>query len=257
MGIKTETYTKDRQLSKHFALHEFRCKSGAETLKWCEETVALLERIFDTCSNVKKITLPSPYRTPEYSVKVGGTKDDGHTVGIAVDAKCYDKQNHIIPPKYIACVAQDIGFTGIGLMKDSIHLDTRTKENYKNGKWWGDETNGKNNITDFYSYTGLSREEVDKVLGRASDIEQEPIIEEPKPTVTEEPKKEEIVTEPVPVVPEKTETEGIPKVNVIITDEETVEDIVSENTSIIIKFFEFLIKLIKKLFVKENDDGNA
>ncbi len=256
MSIKTVTYTKDKQLSGHFALHEFKCKES-DTIKYSDETVTLLEQIFLLCSKISKAIITSGYRTPEYSVKVGGSKDDGHTVGIAVDIKWYDKQNHIIPPKYIACVAQDVGFTGIGIMSNSIHLDTRTTANYKNGKWWGDETNGKNNITDFYSYTGLSREEVDKVLGRASDIEQEPITEEPKPTVTEEPKKEEIVTEPVPVVPEKSETEGIPKVNVIITDEETVEDIVSENTSVIIKFFEFLIKLIKKLFVKENDDGNA
>ncbi len=258
MGIITETYTKDRKLSKHFALHEFRCKSGAKTLKWCEETVALLEKIFDTCSNIDKITIPSPYRTPEYSVKVGGTKDDGHTVGIAVDVKCYDNQNHIIPPKYIACVAQDIGFTGIGLMKNSIHLDTRTKENYKNGKWWGDETNGKNNIADFYSYTGLTREEVDKVLGRTTEEEKKPIVEELKPTVTEEPKKEDVIVEPAPIIPEKIETEEAPKVNVIITEEnETVEKIIEQNTNVIIKFIEFLIKLIKKLFAKENNNGES
>ena len=169
MSIKTVTYTKDYKLSPHFALHEFRCDSGSKTVKYSEETIALLEKIFETCANVGKAIITSGYRTPEQSPKKGGTKDDGHTVGIAVDVKWYDKNNNLIAPKYIACVAQDIGFTGIGLMKNSIHLDTRTTANYKNGKWWGDETkeyslsaNGK----DFYNYCGLSREEVDKVLGR-------------------------------------------------------------------------------------------
>lgn len=257
MSIKTVTYTKDKQLSKHFALHEFKCKES-NTIKYSEETVALLEKIFSLCSKISKAIITSGYRTPAYSVKVGGSKDDGHTVGIAVDVKWYDKQNHIIPPKYIACVAQDIGFTGIGIMSNSIHLDTRTKGNYKNGKWWGDETNGKNNITDFYSYTGLSREEVDKVLGRTTEEEKKPIVEEPKPTVTEEPKKEEVIVEPAPIIPEKIETEEAPKVNVIITEEnETAEKIIEQNTNVIIQFIEFLIKLIKKLFAKENDNGES
>jgi hypothetical protein len=251
MSIKTETYTKDRQLSKHFALHEFKCKES-NTIKYSEETVALLEKIFSLYSKISKAIITSGYRTPEYSVKVGGTKDDGHTVGIAVDVKWYDKQNHIIPPKYIACVAQDIGFTGIGIMSNSIHLDTRTTENYKNGKWWGDETNGKNNITDFYSYTGLSREEADKVLGRTTEEEKEPIVEEPKPTITEEPKKEEVVVESTPIIPEKVETEDAPKVNVVIdAPDESAAEIIKKNTGVIIRFFEFLIELIKKIFNKE------
>ena len=170
MSIKTETYTKDRQLSSHFALHEFKCKES-NTIKYSEETIELLEKIFKVCSKISKAIITSGYRTPEYSGKVGGTKDDGHTVGIAVDIKFYDKQNHIIPPKYIACAAQDIGFTGIGIMNNEIHLDTRTTANYKNGKWWGDERNGKNNITNFYTYFELTRDEVNEVLGRKDKID--------------------------------------------------------------------------------------
>lgn len=268
MAIITETYTKDRQLSKHFALHEFRCKSGAKTLKWCEETVALLEKIFDTCPNVGKAIVESGYRTPEYSAspKVGGTKDDGHVVGIAADLEWYDKNGKLIPPKYIACVAQDIGFTGIGLMSDSIHLDTRTTKNYKNGKWWGDETNGKNNITDFYSYTGLSRNEVDEFLGRASKIEQTPVQAETKsyrlgtsPDDLEAStfkilqnaiaraqatgknvydNNSNMVWEYVDV--QKTE---IKKEEV----ETNAEDFVKENANVIVRFFSFIVNLIKKI----------
>lgn len=174
MAIKTVTYTNDVQLSPHFALHEFRCKDGTKTIKYSEETIALLEKIFDTCGNVGKAIIVSGYRTPDYSVKVGGSKTDGHTVGIAVDVKWYDKSNNLIAPKYIACVAQDLGFTGIGIMKNSIHLDTRTTANYKNGKWWGDETNGKSGIADFYAYCNLSRSEVDKALGREVKVSSAP-----------------------------------------------------------------------------------
>lgn len=174
MAIKTVTYTNDVQLSPHFALHEFRCKDGTKTIKYSEETIALLEKIFDTCGNVGKAIIVSGYRTPDYSVKVGGSKTDGHTVGIAVDVKWYDKSNNLIAPKYIACVAQDLGFTGIGIMKNSIHLDTRTTANYKNGKWWGDETNGKSGIADFYAYCNLSRSEADKALGREVKVSSAP-----------------------------------------------------------------------------------
>ena len=170
MAIKTVKYTKDKQLSEHFMLHEFKCKAS-DTIKYSEETIELLEKIFKACSKISKAIITSGYRTPDYSVKVGGAKDDGHTVGIAVDIKFYDKQNHIIPPKYIACVAQDIGFTGIGIMNNEIHLDTRTTTNYKNGKWWGDERNGKNNITNFYTYFGLTRDEVNEVFGRKDKID--------------------------------------------------------------------------------------
>lgn len=170
MAIKTVKYVEDKQLSKHFKLSEFKCKESNE-IKYCEETIDLLEKIIESCDNIKDKKVTSGYRTPDYSVKVGGEKDDGHTVGIAVDIKFYDKQNHIIPPKYIACIAQDTGFTGIGIMNDSIHLDTRTTKNYKNGKWWGDERNGKNNITDFYKYSGLNRKEVNDILGRDDKID--------------------------------------------------------------------------------------
>lgn len=265
MGIITETYTKDRQISKHFALHEFKCKESS-TIKYSEETVTLLERIFFLCNKISKAIITSGYRTPEYSVKVGGTKDDGHTVGIAVDVKWYDKQNHIIPPKYIACVAQDIGFTGIGIMKNSIHLDTRTKENYKNGKWWGDETNGKNNITDFYSYTGLSRNEVDEFLGRVSKIEQMPVQAEMKSyrLGTSPDDLEASTFKILQNAIARAQAMGknvydnnsnmvweyvdVQKTEIKKEEAETnAEDFVKENANVIVRFFSFVVNLIKKI----------
>lgn len=220
MAIKTVTYTKDIKLSAHFMLHELKC-SASNVIKYSEETIAKLEKIFDTCPNVGKGIVESGYRTPEYSVKVGGTKDDGHVVGIAADLKWYNKDGKLIPPKYIACVAQDLGFTGIGIMKNSIHLDTRTTANYKNGKWWGDETNGKSGIKDFYAYFGLTRADVTAVLGKV------------------EPPKAEVKVEPPVKVEAPTQEE--PKT------EETTEDMVKANAGVIARFLEFLVNIIKKI----------
>lgn len=271
MAIITEKYTKDRQLSPHFALHEFRCKSGADTLKWCEETVALLEKIFDKCSKISKAIITSGYRTPEYSVKVGGTKDDGHTVGIAVDVKWYDKQNHIIPPKYIACIAQEVGFTGIGIMKNSIHLDTRTTKNYKNGKWWGDETNGKNGIKDFFAYFGLTREEVYKVLGVVTEKAEEKPVEpskaetlKPQAVAPETPKDKAttiVPEESMVEVPEEEVSEypiiEAPTVTITITEadveEGDVDEVVSKETAggLLAQILKLIVKLINLIFKKE------
>lgn len=166
--VKTEIYLKNKQLSDHFALSEFKCKVS-NIVKYSEETIALLEKMFVTYTKIGKAIITSGYRTPDYSVKIGGSKDDAHTIGLAVDVKWYDIDNNLIDPEYIACAAQDIGFTGIGLMKNSIHLDTRTTSNYKNGKWWGDERNDKNNITNFYTYCNLTTEQVNKKLGKKEE----------------------------------------------------------------------------------------
>lgn len=266
--IITETYKKDRQLSPHFALHEFLCKDGSKTVKWSEETIALLEEIFTRCAKVSKAIVTSGYRTPEYSVKVGGTKDDGHTVGIAVDVKWYDRQNHIIPPKYIACIAQDVGFMGIGIMSNSIHLDTRTKANYKNGKWWGDETNGRSDIGDFYLYSNLSDEDVANKLGIVLQKEEakpeatKPEVpnEEPTLIIPEEPTveapEEEIAEAPIIEEP-KEEPKETPTVTITITEAEAeegdVDEVVSKETagSLLAQILKLIVKLINLIFKKE------
>ena len=235
--IKTVNYTKDQQLSPHFALHEFRCKDGSKTVKYSDETISLLEKIFDTCENVGKAIITSGYRTPDYSVKVGGTKDDAHTVGIAVDIRWYDKNNVVLSPKYIACIAADVGFSGIGIMKDSIHLDTRTTDNFYNGKWWGDETKNYSlsaNGKDFYGYYGLSREEVDKVMGRAT----KPIVENPQ-EATKIEKPQPSVTESQPIV-----TESKPEPNDVIEVPAKTEENAKTSQGSILEALRTLFRLI-------------
>lgn len=190
MGIITTTYQTDKKLSTHFSLHEFLC-SASKTVKYSTELITMLEKVFTKCPNIGKAIIESGYRTPDYSVKVGGSKSDAHTVGIAADIVWYDKNNKKIAPKYIACIAQELGFGGIGVMKTSIHLDVRHLGGYTNKKWWGDETKNyslSKNGTNFYKYYNLTQEEVYKILGITTAVKTTtttPVAETPKVKIEE------------------------------------------------------------------------
>ncbi len=217
MSVITTTYTSDKQLSANFKLSEFLCKDGTKTVKYSTELVDMLQALIDKCGIIEYGAITSAYRTPDYSVKVGGEKDDAHTVGIAVDIQFKDKVKNIIPQKYVACIAQDLGFGGIGVMKNSIHLDVRHLGGYKNKKWYGDETNGtsltKKGI-DFYKYYGLTKDAVYSYL-KVTTVSTLPKTETPK---AEPPKVD-------------TEFEVLKKENANLKTE--IEKLKSENSNLI------------------------
>ena len=100
----------------------------------------------------------SGYRCTKHDKDAGGTGTGQHTNGKAADIVCYDQSGAKISSKIVTCVAQDLGFTGIGRINDTAtHLDNRTSS-----KWYGDETisSSKNITTDFYTYWGLTKEDV-------------------------------------------------------------------------------------------------
>ena len=186
MLVHSITYNKNIQLSKHFALSEFKCPES-KTVKYSDELISMLEKIFTKCPAIKKGIITSGYRTPAYSVKVGGTKTDAHTYGIACDIIFYDKANKVISPKYIACICQEIGFGGIGVMNNSIHLDVRHLGGYANKKWWGDETKNYSlsaNRKDFYGYYKLSKDTVYTVLGIKVKTKKKTVSEIAKEVIT-------------------------------------------------------------------------
>lgn len=158
MAVKE--YTGDIKLSKHFKGHEFYSKNsnGVVTtykFKMDKNLIKKLEKFYSY--GIKSIIITSGYRTPVDSVVVGGFADDAHTRGFAVDAIFYNKNNETIPSRYIACLAQLLGFTGIGIItKDAVHLDIRTEKTYKNGKWFGDETTGAT-YSDFFEKYKLTK----------------------------------------------------------------------------------------------------
>lgn len=139
----------DKQLSNHFKLSEFACKCGCNGANPVPKLLRLLEQLRSELK-CKYILVPSGYRCPEYSVKVGGYSTDAHTKNLAADVICYAQDGSIIPVEIVAAAAERIGFTGIGLMNGgAIHLDVRDETNYYNGHWFGDERTGEDHIKTF------------------------------------------------------------------------------------------------------------
>lgn len=160
MSIKTYSLKKDgsKKLSKHFKVAEFWAHDGgriaSDVIKVDTELIKKLEKFFNY--GITAVEITDGYRTKECSVKWGGGGDDAHTRGLAADIVLY-KGNKMLSPTITACLAQLIGFNGIGIMSGSCHVDVRTAKTYKNGHWWGDERNGNNNIANYFKYTGLSK----------------------------------------------------------------------------------------------------
>lgn len=104
-----------------------------------------------------KVIITSGYRDSACDKLVGGTGRGQHVNGNAIDAQFY-KGKEIIDPKYISCIAQDLGFGGIARISNTaIHLDCRTGKRYL-----GDETKSTNTVTDdFYKYYNISRPKSD------------------------------------------------------------------------------------------------
>lgn len=158
--IKTYKFGDRIQLGPHFHSNEFRCKCGKEhEYKVDENLITKLEALYSElgCSS---IVITSGYRCPNHSVAVGGSSTDGHTCGIAADVNCY-VDGVLANPYDVAAAAERVGFTGIGLMASNCHVDVRTKSNYKNDHWFGNEVTHDDNITTFQTVgsTGGSADE--------------------------------------------------------------------------------------------------
>ena len=153
-----KTYSKSTQgntkLSAHFAVREFACKDGTDTVLIDTDLIDKLEQIYDYL-NCSKIIINSGYRTPSHDRAVGGNGKGQHTLGKAADIQCYGKDGKLIGAKYVCCAAETLGCNGIGYISSkAVHIDTRS------GKWWGDETTGNDSIGSFYSYFGVAKPNV-------------------------------------------------------------------------------------------------
>ena len=114
------------QISKNFKLKEFQCKDGSQLVKIDSELLQKLQQLRDLIG--KPIMVNSGYRTPEYNKRVGGAKNSYHMQGKAVDIKING-----LGPKEIAKKAEKIGFNGVGIYKNFVHLDIRPVKT----KWYG------------------------------------------------------------------------------------------------------------------------
>lgn len=111
---------KNYKITDHFALYEFQCHNGADTVKYDMQIVTALEaaRLF---FNVP-ITISSAYRPASYNKKVGGATKSYHVYGKAVDHYC--KLSYSMLAKFY----EVYGLKGIGCYYDDhfVHIDSRT-----------------------------------------------------------------------------------------------------------------------------------
>lgn len=168
MAIKSYSLKKDgyKKLSKHFNVSEFKAHDGnrivTDKILISTDLIKKLEKFFNY--GITSVVIVDGYRTKDCSLKWGGGGNDAHTRGLAADIQIY-KDGKPITPEITACLAQLIGFNGIGIMQNSCHVDVRTAKTYKNGHWWGDERNGSNYIKDYFKYTKKSKSEIYGKLG--------------------------------------------------------------------------------------------
>lgn len=135
-------------LSEHFKSSEFKCKCGCGGGNPDRDLIKKLEHLREMLGN-KPIIITSGYRCPKHSVAVGGYATDAHTCNIAADIMINGET-----VEHIAECAERVGFSGIGVMTNAVHVDVRNANNYSNGHWFGDERTGEN-VETFIKNGGL------------------------------------------------------------------------------------------------------
>lgn len=110
----------------NFKVKEFACNDGSDEILIDSELVEKLQ-IIRSYFGVP-VVVNSGYRTNAYNIKVGGVPNSQHTLGKAADISVRGKN-----PKTVYNFAKKIGFTGVGLYKDFVHVDTRPTPSYWNG----------------------------------------------------------------------------------------------------------------------------
>jgi zinc D-Ala-D-Ala carboxypeptidase len=103
----------------YFSIDDFACQETGENAI-DEEFIHKLDALRERCGFPFVVT--SGYRSPRHSIEAKKPNGGGkHTEGIAADiaASTGDKKYTIVKEALVA------GFTGIGVHKSFIHLDTR------------------------------------------------------------------------------------------------------------------------------------
>lgn len=110
----------------NFKVKEFACKDGSDLVKVDDELVEKLQIMRSYFGS--PITINSGYRTKAHNTKVGGSPNSQHLLGKAADIVVKGRT-----PKIVGEFAKKIGFTGVGIYKDFVHVDTRPTPSYWNG----------------------------------------------------------------------------------------------------------------------------
>lgn len=138
------------KITEHFDSKEFACQCcGRDDIN--KELVERLEKLF-AAIGADKIIISSGIRCPDYSVSVGGYRNDMHVNKGAADLVVY-KNGKEMSSFAVCAIAEDLGlFNGIAVIDDAyVHLDIRGVIPYSNNHWFGNEVSGEN-YTTFKSY---------------------------------------------------------------------------------------------------------
>lgn len=124
MAVEINAYSKaatiGKQLSTHFRVAEFACRSGADAVLIAPRLVMVLETI--RAHFGAPVTINSAYRTPEYNAKVGGAAHSQHCYGTAADIVVKGQT-----PAAVAAFARTLmpDWGGVGVYKSFTHIDVR------------------------------------------------------------------------------------------------------------------------------------
>ena len=106
---------------KYFTLDEFDCKETGQN-QMSNAFLIMIDRLREECGFPFYIT--SGYRSPEHSVEKHKLTKGRHTQGIAADiAVVNGYQRYLVVEKAI-----ELGFKGIGVANDFVHVDLRNTE---------------------------------------------------------------------------------------------------------------------------------
>lgn len=184
MSVYVLPYNSGEQLSPHLNAQELRCKcGGTHNITVNTDLIDKIEKLISTVATIKgvpaddvHINVSSANRCKKHDINVGGSGWGMHVVGKAMDFQItYD--NQAIDARLIACIAQELGFTGIGRITSSyIHCDVGTLGEHGGKKWLGDEmvvggTSGSiiNEPQTYWGYYGLKRSNYFKTESPAED----------------------------------------------------------------------------------------
>jgi len=103
---------------KYFKISDFDCQETGEN-NMSEEFLLKLDELREACGFPFIVT--SGYRSSNHSIEAKKASPGTHAQGIAADIKVNGgNQRYTIVQK-----AMELGFTGIGVAKTFIHVDTR------------------------------------------------------------------------------------------------------------------------------------
>ena len=132
MAIKQYSLKKDgaKKLAPGFAVREFRCRDGSDTILIDEGLVVLLQCIREHFG--KAVTITSGYRTAAHNAKVGGAKSSQHLLGRAADIQLEGTSVEAVAA-YAESLMPAWGGVGrypvkAGRATGWVHVDTRANE---------------------------------------------------------------------------------------------------------------------------------